>query len=232
MSKWVYQREGYGIGNFVMLTTAIAARNEPTDVYFHDPAIASLYHDCPLINILAKKPKSEPWNNTGLPYRRHGESDYQAWWRRAGGEGEYKCVPCDIKYNPESETVALVHGCHGLRYRRMKDVGKDVRDSWLTHAREPLPLIIGTYQDHKWYWKHNTLPARFMFGAPLRTAVEIMFKCKYFISNDTGLAHLAAASGMPGIVFWNDTDFIKNGVPTLKNINVRDWDGKYPNIND
>lgn len=48
-------------------------------------------------------------------------------------------------------------------------------------------------------------------GTPLRTTIENMCRCRYFVSNDSGLMHVADALGIPLTVLFAPSSIVKNG---------------------
>jgi ADP-heptose:LPS heptosyltransferase len=48
-------------------------------------------------------------------------------------------------------------------------------------------------------------------GTPLRATIEAMRRCAYFISNDSGLMHVADALGIPLTAIFGPTSVVKNG---------------------
>ena len=77
--------------------------------------------------------------------------------------------------------------------------------------------VVGTPQDINshgnpswiktpWNWPDNVE----FFSGSLRQAAYFISKCKFFVGNDGGLAHVAAATGIPTFVIFGPSSFIKN----------------------
>lgn len=110
-----------------------------------------------------------------------------------------------------SETVALYSGSkHNWamkRWDKFDELAKRFDDV----------LVVGDDQDihshgkpawikKPWRWPENTE----FFTGSLQEAAHIISKCKMFIGNDGGLAHIAAATGVPTFVLFGPSSDIKN----------------------
>ena len=78
-------------------------------------------------------------------------------------------------------------------------------------------VLVGKFEDinshgnptwikKAWNWPKNT---EVYFGSLVNTA-SVISKCKMFIGNDGGLAHIAAATGVPTFVIFGPSSVLKN----------------------
>ena len=114
--------------------------------------------------------------------------------------------------SPKSpDTVAIYCGSkHNWAMKRW-----DKFDKLAEHFEDV--LVVGTDKDifshgnpawikRSWTWPENT---EFFIGS-LREAAHVISKCKMFVGNDGGLAHIAAATGVPTFVLFGPSSDIKN----------------------
>lgn len=230
---YFYQEKNFGLGNFVMATPMLrflAKKNKsPVPVFFHDSNIESIYKDAYFLTILKKQPKSKPsFGSTRCPKRSPSESDSEAYCRRAKSKGvippTYVDRPLDDScFLPQSKKkyVAIFHGCLGKGLREKKDIGKNNRQMVIENILKSgmTPVLIGTQKDFDWYWINNDISdcINYIGKLSLRKSVCILSQCDAFISNDTGLYHVAGGLGMDGLVLWKRTDSVKN-MTTCKKI--------------
>lgn len=78
-------------------------------------------------------------------------------------------------------------------------------------------VVVGTHQDihshgnpawisRQWDWPENTE----FFTGSLRESAFLISQCKLFVGNDGGLAHVAAATGIPTFVVFGPSSVVKN----------------------
>jgi len=230
---YFHQEKNFGLGNFVMATPMLkflyTKNKSPIPVFFHDSNIASIYKDAEFLTILKKQPKTKPlFGSTRCPKRRPSESDSEAYCRIAGSKGSvpptYVDKPLDDScVLPESSKkhVAIFHGCLGKGLKEKKDIGKSNRQMVVDYILKSgmIPVLIGTQKDFDWYWSHNDVSdcISYIGKLNLRKSVCILSQCDAFISNDTGLYHVAGGLNMTGLVLWKRTDLVKN-MTTCKKI--------------
>ena len=224
---WAYQRKGYGLGNFITMTPAIRILAKQTGsafpVYFESDYVKECYLASPLIKILESKPDNSPINPNSLPSRESDiESDYVAWLRiLANTNSEPKPFIDFEQLRIYMENyVAIIHGClPGNKFKIAKDLGRHWRIDqidWIQKSNR-IPLILGSFTDWEDFWQDVPIPdiGRCLLGQPIRIQLAVLSYCGSFVSNDTGLYHAAAAMGLPGKVYWKDTDMYKNMCPNL-----------------
>lgn len=220
--KYALQKKGYGLGNFIMTTPALQLLNQRVGVYFSDKHIASLYQNCPFIKILENEPKTKFVLTSEKPKRNKGESDIHAYCRMVIKKPPMvlpntyvdKCNDYILERQEDTKHIALFHGCLGKVFKSKKDIGRDARqmiiDKVLTYGY--VPVLLGSSGDFKSYWSMNNLEAciNYLGELNLRQSVSVLDQCDYFISNDTGLYHVAGALKKPGLVLWHKTNMEKN----------------------
>jgi hypothetical protein len=120
--------------------------------------------------------------------------------------------------NPE--TVAIYCGSkHNWAMKRW-----DKYDELASHFDNV--VVVGTTNDiyshgnpawikRKWNWPKNTE----IFMGTLQEAAFLISKCKMFIGNDGGLAHVAAATGVPTHILFGPSSDVKNK-PLAQNVKV------------
>ena len=223
--KWFKQEDGFGLGNFVMATPALRylGRSIPVNVYFSDKKIETLYKKCPFINILNKELPKKPFatTSTGKKHRQRRESDSQSLFRVVAGDirsmgatyVDYEITQV-LKKDKNKKYIAIFHGCLGDVYKFSKDVGSKTRQYVINSILKKnwVPVLLGTKRDYNIYWKTNKIQQclNFLGKLSLKDSVSILGQCDYFISNDTGLYHVAGALDMTGLVLWKQTDCIRN----------------------
>jgi ADP-heptose:LPS heptosyltransferase len=121
--------------------------------------------------------------------------------------------------------VAIFHGCLNDKNTKIKDVGCEVRQLMLSAvaAANAVPVILGTNSDLKKFWNpvNRAGAIDYLGQLTLRDSVSVLSQCDYFISNDTGLYHVAGALGMKGLVLWVKTDSVKNKSPANTIVHVK-----------
>jgi len=224
--KWFKQEEGFGLGNFVMATPALrnlGAKN-PVNVYFSDKKIETLYKKCPFMSILKMPPRTKAFatTSTGKKNRRRRESDSQSLFRVIASRDTKKMGNTYVDYEitrkldkiKGKKYVAVFHGCLGNIYQVAKDVGHKTRQYIINSiiSREYIPVLLGSKRDHRVYWNRNKLQKclNYLGKLSLKDSVSLLGQCDGFISNDTGLYHVAGALDMKGLVLWKKTDAIRS----------------------
>ncbi len=228
MSKWLLQKKSFGLGNFVMATPAINLLSQKwghrVKVFFETGSIGLLYKKCPFIEVLSSKPSKRPFYTIGAIKRKPTENDIQASCRilKVGVKNiPYTYVdPIETSVFNRTEKdkcVAVFHGCLGKCFRSRKDIGAETRQYIIDRLGEEgiRIILLGTSSDYKYYWSQNNLKnvENFLGKYSLNDSVGILRQCNGFISNDTGLYHVASALKVGGLVLWKKTRSGKNKSP-------------------
>lgn len=114
-----------------------------------------------------------------------------------------------IKIQPN--TVAIYPGCKSnwpmKRWDKYDLLAKKFNKVLLVGSKEDIyshgnpPWI-----KKNWNWPENTTP----FTGSLQEVSYAISQCKFFIGNDGGLSHVAAATGIPTFVLFGPSSHIKN----------------------
>lgn len=223
--KWFYQSKIGGLGNFIMATPALqllyARDKSKIKVYFDNDNLMGLYTNCYFIEILKKKPSCKPFASSIRPNRIGKESDSQALCRILISKcpnslpNTFVDSNITVKLNREIDKkyIAIFHGCLG-GFKKRKDVGQRTRQYMIdsVFSKGYVPVLLGNNKDNKNYWKLNDISrtVNYLGKLSLKDSVSILSQCDAFISNDTGLYHVAGSFKKRGLVLWHDTNFIKN----------------------
>jgi ADP-heptose:LPS heptosyltransferase len=227
--SFFYQEKHWEVGNFVMATPMLQLQakklGRPVPVFFDNRQVASLYKDASFIEILEKKPTGKAvFGSSRHPVRRRpDETDSEAYCRLQLNHtgpipGTYVDRPGVSEFELERRNdrphIAVFHGCHGRNNIKKKDIGAAVRQQILDgiSARGMVPVLLGSKGDIDSYWRNNGLKHCYYLAGKLslRESVAALSQCDAFISNDTGLYHVAGALQLPGMVLWKETDPVKN----------------------
>lgn len=113
--------------------------------------------------------------------------------------------------------VALFHGCLGQYWKQKKTLPTKTLQNMVNLVKKKgyIPVILGNKSDWKNYWRPIDLSGcwNFVNQLSLKDSISVLSQCDAFISNDTGLYHVAAAYKVPGLVLWYQTDHVKNRSP-------------------
>ncbi len=222
--KWFHQTKNFGLGNFVTATPALKLLGT-VNVYFESPGVKSLYVNCKFIKILRHKPRIKPIGSSKPlgELRQPNESDSDAYCRVLAGRASKipnTYVDGDItkvlKKHRNKKYVAIFHGCLSVRPRfiKSKNIGRRIRqqiiESILAHGM--VPVLLGNKHDYNKFWSKNNTEhcVNYIGKLSLKDSVSILQQCDCFVSNDTGLYHVAGALQKPGLVMWRLTNSIKN----------------------
>jgi ADP-heptose:LPS heptosyltransferase len=208
--------------------------NNKVKIVFGTKALQELYKHCKFIKIINAQ---RSFRKIIMPKRRPGESDIEAYCRIFAGTRKpiqklpHTYVDGNITktLKDKKQCVAVFHGCLGRKYVNGKDIGIKVRQHIIDClcARNMIPVLLGTKKDYINYWKYNNIDKckNYIDKLSLKDSVSILAQCQYFISNDTGLYHVAGALKKPGLVIWRRTDPIKNKTPFNEIIHVVNREG-------
>ena len=226
---WFYQKKGWGLGNFIMATPCLELLskkyNNKINVFFYNKNIEELFKSCNFINILDKKPSCKPIGTSSSfsKKRLKRESDIELNCRIL--VKKYNKIPSTYIDNIENNIlnkkldltyVAIFHGCLGKVFQDRKDIGASTRQYLLSFLlkKNCIPVLLGSKGDSDKYWVKNNLSnsriLNYIGKLTLKESVGVLNSCDCFISNDTGLYHVAGALKKKGLVLWKKTSFHKN----------------------
>lgn len=238
--SYFIQEKDWGLGNFVMATPMLQLQSKlighPVPVFFSDDNLKSLYQNADFIKILSKKPDGKPlFGSSRHPKgRRENESDSEAYCRiHLNHKGKIPCTyvdrPCPSEYifdqKDEKKYIAVFHGCLGTALKEKKDIGSNNRQMIIDNIikNNMIPVILGSKGDINNFWSYNDLSKCINLAGKisLRKSVSVLARCNAFVSNDTGLYHVAGALKITGMVCWHKTDMIKNRSTFNKIIHIQ-----------
>jgi ADP-heptose:LPS heptosyltransferase len=235
---------GGGIGNIVQATPAIKAAAKAYNVdlllhcnstldleVFRIPAVRNLF-----INESPKEAYKYQLNGPFTPGKRHAaqkflksrihyaqhipESNvYFDFILQMGLKSEIPHTEINVgesgPYPKNHETVAIYPGSKYewsmKRWDKYDELAKHFDNVVLVgtgndiHSNGKIPWFT-----KKWNWPANTE----IFMGPLQQTAFMISKCKMFIGNDGGLAHIAAATNIPTFIIFGPSSTIKNKPPT------------------
>ena len=221
--KWVLQQSGYELGNFLMMTPALRLMSEqnnlPVPVFFQIKQLSALFQDCPFIEVLSQRPSGAP-RCTSKPPRGQAPSNVLLFIKTLCGKipdeipGYYidSKITYPLQVSPKKR-IAIFHGCLGRYWQHHKTLPEQVRQ-YMLHAVSQAglqPVLVGSKADKLKFWNMQYNSVEENLGVlSLRDAVSVVAQCDGFISNDTGMYHVAAALQKPGLVLWKKTDPNRN----------------------
>jgi ADP-heptose:LPS heptosyltransferase len=225
-TAWVLQQQGYELGNFMMMTPALRIacdQQGPVPVFFETKSLVKLFRDCPFLRRVKERPQGSP-RCTSKPPREDGSDNVTRFIKSLCKTVPEKTpdyyVDSRITYHlkPSSKRrIAIVHGCLGRYWQPHKTLPKLVRqhmlDVVITAGLQP--VLLGNGDDARKFWAPIEIAdvENYLGKLSLRDTVSVLAQCDGFISNDTGLYHVAAALKKPGIVLWKKTDPKRNRAP-------------------
>ena len=238
--KWFEQHKNFQLGDFIMLTSGLKALSElwksPVNVFFNTPVVKDLYLDCDFINILRKRPSTRPFESSIFSSYNHGnyrpkrrsktESMQSCFFRfMTKGKGYISDMPHTYVDSPNSKVlnrdedkkyIALFHGCLGKLFIPKKSIPALSLDFMVQEVirRGFVPVVLGSSSDAKRFWRKvdlgNSEIINYVGQLSIRDSVSVLSQCDAFVSNDTGLFHVAGALRKEGLILWNNTDHFKN----------------------
>ncbi len=238
---WVLQKRGYGLGNFLTMTPALQGlsieKGKRIPVFFSDSKLGEIFKDSPYIQVLKSRPTNDPEIKTRRPskIRKEDENDADCFYRHYVGDGErpptYVDRPQPPKDFPPGPCVAVFHGCLNHNASKGKLLPEKTLQVLLNRVAKAgsTPVILGNKQDYDRFWKALKYPEGTfsMIGRPLRVQVGALAACDCFISNDTGLAHVAGALGVTGTILWRKSAFKRFALPYPGVTHFRDEEGRH-----
>lgn len=226
---WFHQVKHWELGNFVMATPMLHLKSQelgsPVPVLFQNKHVRELYVRCPFISIIKQKPNAPPFGTTKcVPRKTKRETDIHAYVRRYCKKYEHIPAPYvddNVVYDFPRQSgkvhVAVFHGCLGKHLIGSKDIHPKALQHLIDTIikRNYVPVVLGNKTDQQRFWKKVRLKnsVNMLGKLTLKETVNVLQQCDCFISNDTGLYHVAGALNKPGLVLWKNTDMIKNSSP-------------------
>jgi len=228
---WAKQTKGWGMGNFINITPSIHylyyfRRDDEKDgdqvpVYFEEPYLKDLIKDWIFIRILNEMPRMPPTVNSRWANRYDGTCpDWENILK--GIDPNYKDIGgfypqtyCDKPEPPliHKDYVCFIRGSIKGREQE-KDPGEDIYYHAIKKCTEAglKCVYVGVVYDYQ-RWGIDFVNSFFSVLGSMRAEMSYINGAKFIVTNDTGLYHVGGAYQKKGIVFWKDTDPIKNATP-------------------
>lgn len=237
--RWFLQDENFQLGDFIMMTSGLKALSdvwkEKINVFFQSSTVRDLYLNCNFINILQERPKDKyfastvfsSWNNGEYRKKKlkEEESMQECFFRMYavanGYQGEMPPTYVDqlntkkLERINDKRYISVFHGCLGEHFLPKKSIPIASLQFLVNEIVSfgHIPVLLGSKNDHHRFWKNISIPVgslNYVGSLSIRDSVSILSQCDSFISNDTGLYHVASAYKIKGLVLWNMTEFYKN----------------------
>jgi len=112
--------------------------------------------------------------------------------------------------------VSVFHGCLGKEFVPMKQISTNNLQAILDAVISSgcVPVLLGDNKDHERFWKRIDISHPSIINhigkLDIKDSASVLSQCDRFVSNDTGLTHIAGALKVRGLIFWGTTDFYKN----------------------
>jgi len=218
---WAKQTKGWGMGNFINITPAIRwlfLRNiEKIPVYFEEPYLKDLIKDWEIAKIIDKMPDTQSAVNSRWANRYDGTCpDYENIFKMVTPHNSCNVgTYCDKPEPPliHKDYVCFIRGSIKGREQE-KDPGEDIYYHAIKKCTEAglKCVYVGVEYDYQ-RWGIDFVNSFFSVLGSMRAEMSYINGAKFIVTNDTGLYHVGGAYQKKGIVFWKDTDPIKNATP-------------------
>ncbi len=221
---WFHQKNSVGIGDFLMLTPTIKKCydlfNRKIPVFFDSKEIESLYVKSEYIEILDFIPNTPAiFTSSRNKGTKNGMNKYLDFCNSTLGVQDIgqPFVDDDITFNINKNGniyIALINGKEIKQDHDPYKYGKDLRPETRQYMIDRCldlgitPVILGNSKDIENFWQFNDISKceNFLNKLSLKDSVSVLKQCDGFISNDTGLYHIASAMKKKGLVIWRDTE--------------------------
>ena len=218
---FIKQVKEFGLGNFIMLTPAIAylaaKHSQAIDVLFESEYVKQCYLEAPQINIVSVS-NSEPIVTSASVNSRipDYEFNFQNLIKKNWTPSYHTFIDTpDFSDKPRifhQKYIVLINGCAPGFWQGKKEI--DEKTFHFIRKQTSLPLVfIGSSSDliQNCPWIHRVTDHVYLNN--IRQCLSIIHGAHRVISNDTGLAHAAGAMNKDTLILWKDTPFIKNQNP-------------------
>lgn len=191
----VLQHRNFGLGNFINCTPTIwahyLATGDKPKVYFESQYVRDCFDDRLMCVDILELPVenydlSSEWINFDVP-------DYKYINRKAGFETKYMTYPPLWMNKQSNRRLAVVlNGCANPDKDHTKKMTPEFMDAVISELSGYEVVRYGN------------------IGEDMVKATQDIYDAQIVVGNDTGLSHFAAMLGKKQIIFWKDTNFIKN----------------------
>jgi hypothetical protein len=232
MNIYLKQTKGNELGNFVSLTPVIILLYEHfgarIPVVFETEYVKELYYDWDKIKCITEQDALdgdlELFETSTGEWRNSPDKEYIIKARRVIRKiklGKNKEIPMPYvpsrKSQIEGDYVAIVRGCIDCdkpKWSDAKEVGDEIFEYIFSKLNLPVVFVGNTTDYNRSYHRMEKMHEHTICVLDdINKAVSVINGCKYMISNDTGLHHVASALNKKLFVLWKDTPFDKNSAP-------------------
>lgn len=112
---------------------------------------------------------------------------------------------------PNGDVLAVHPGSGGAAKNWPEENWAEFLSQWMEQMDADLLLVGGEAEAERVARLSARLPRerhRVLLHAPLVEVARALGECRAFVGHDSGITHLAAAVGLPGVVLWVDTDAV------------------------
>jgi len=231
---YVHQKKGYELGNFINCTPAIKAAYDsgikPVPVYFETSYIRELFSNSKYIRCLDAPTGKRLITTT---YTKKGTPDYLHLLNIVKDKLKLKSIEGYKSFAPEFKTIhtkycVVARGClKNSFWKDKKEVGDSIYKTILASISLPV-VFVGNTNDSLYRMEDWATDSRIVID-DIRKVARLIQNCSFFISNDTGLAHLAGAYNRKSFIIWKDTPLLKNKNPNPKAFYSKkgNWESDY-----
>ena len=222
---WVHQTRDYGLGNFINLTPTIKLMadhfDKPIPVYFDLEFIRDCFLDCPFIDILSQEPDCSPVFNSGLVNFRNDCPDYLHAYKEVTkrfplmGDIPHTYVDTAKEVNAARVNTLFIRGS-GSEHRGYLDSKMPYDEYYRELFAENLAgdyteAFTGSANDIE--RANGLFDGMTKYTGGIRLTLALIREADYVVSNDSGLAHAAAAMNKNMTILWKNTSLPKNATP-------------------
>ena len=209
----------YGLGNTIMCTPAMQYYYQMTGVkvkvYFENDDVRLLLDKAPFIEVVDSMTSHD--FHSGMTNQSIPDSEYlMELVRKKYGFPNIE-TPHTWVNNPnlpEKKYVLFARGCANPNKRGTKDPGEKIYIDLIDflHEQDIEVKMVGSVEDMD--WNMGILRRTGIeFTTGISNALNMISECMVWVSNDTGLYHVAGAMKKRGFIMWCDTNFVKNQSP-------------------
>lgn len=229
---WVHQDKLYGLGNFINLTPTIKLMaehfNKPVRVYFDLEFVKECFLDCDFIEILDERPVSYPvfgsWNinfKNNCPDYLHVYKQITQRYQLSG-ELPHTYIDSAKEIKAERYNTLFIRGSgkEEAYYISQKMPHDDYYKEYFAEnlAGDYTEAFAGSDKD---IGRSNGLfDGMTKYTGGIRLALALIREADFVVSNDSGLAHAAAAMNKRMTILWKNTSLPRCANPG-KHVNYR-----------
>tara|TARA_B100000315_G_scaffold257762_1_gene307613 strand:- start:1547 stop:3160 length:1614 start_codon:yes stop_codon:yes gene_type:complete len=225
---YVFQKRGWGIGNFIMCTPTLKTLSDhfgvPVPVHFDDSHIEEMFIDCPFIKIINQENIFDREILFGSDLINEDIEDWQYIHQLVTTHLsiQFESIPqtyvdsCPKPGELGKRSCVIVRGAANDSWIPEKDPGDDIYKHILEQVSKEFKVVfIGATSDYERFIKSmkNWVEDPIIILDDMRKSLGAISGAEFVISNDTGMYHAAGALNKDVFVMWKKTLFTKNKSP-------------------